>query len=263
MRRALSLAILVAIGLSAGSGVASAQGEAEWDPHRVLATRSALEQLKGRLLEASRSSAYSSHLRATAISEAGQIDRRLADGDFRPGDRLFVQVEGEVGMTDTFTVGPGRDISMQVVGAVPLAGVLRADVEPYLVTYLGKFLRSPRVHARPLISVTVTGHVAKPGFYTVPVGVPMTQVLTDAFGPTPESDLGRIQILRGGQVVLGGPELRLAMSQGRTLEQLGVQAGDQIDVGGGQTDFYRIFQTIAFALGIPLTVFSLVRLVKP
>lgn len=262
MTRALS-ALLMAAALGVAPWRASAQGASEWDARQVLATRTGLEQLKGRLLQASKSPAYSTHLRALAVSEANLIDRRLVDGDFRPGDRLFVQVEGETGLTDTFTVGPSRDISMQMVGAVPLAGVLRADVEPYLVSYLGRFLRSPRVHARPLISVTVTGHVSKPGFYTVPLGVAMTQVLNDAFGPTPESDLGRIEIIRSGQVVLGGSDLRLAMSQGRTLEQLGVQAGDQINVGGGETDFYKVFQTIAFGLGIPLTVFSLVRLVKP
>lgn len=263
MTRVLSGTLLVAVALGFTPRLATAQAGSEWDARQVLATRTGLEQLKGRLLQASKSPAYSTHLRALAVTEANLIDRRLVDGDFRPGDRVFVQVEGEIGLTDTFTVGPSRDISMQMVGAIPLAGVLRADVEPYLVSYLGKFLRSPRVHARPLMSVTVTGHVAKPGFYTVPLGVPMTQVLTDAFGPTPESDLGKIEILRGGQVVMGGPDLRLAMSQGRTLEQLGVQAGDQINVGGGETDFYRIFQTVAFALGIPLTVFSLVRLVKP
>ena len=262
MTRALSV-LLMAAALGVAPRQASAQGASEWDAHQVLATRSGLEQLKGRLLQASKSPAYSTHLRALAISEATQIDRRLADGDFRPGDRLYVQVEGEVGMTDTFTVGSGRDISMQMVGVVPLTGVLRADIEPYLVTYLGKFLRSPRVHARPLIPVTVTGNVTKPGFYTVPAGIPMTSVLTEALGLTQESNLSQIRVLRGGKLLLGGADLRLAMSQGRTLDQLGVEAGDQIDVGGGSTDFYKIFQTIAYGLGIPLTVFSLVRLVKP
>jgi len=247
----------------AAPAIAPAQGTQEWDPQRVVATRAGLQELKSRLLQAARSPAYSPHLRTFAAQEAGLIDRRLVDGDFRPGDRLFVQVEGETALTDTFSVGPARDITLQMVGAVPLVGVLRADIEPYLTNYLGRYLRNPRVHAHPLISITVTGHVTHPGFYTVMTGIPLSRVLTDAMGPTADANLGSITLLRGGNVVLGGTDLQVALNQGRTLEQLGVRAGDQLQVGGGETDFYRVFQTMEFGLGIPLALFSLVRLVKP
>lgn len=253
--------------LALAGGAARAQQAGEWDPERVVATRPGLEQLRNRLTLASQSTAYSPHLRSVARGQAALIDRRLTEGDFHPGDRIYLQVEGEVvvagtpSMTDTFTVGPSREITVPVIGVVPLAGVLRADVQPYMKTYLGRYLRNPVVQARPLIPLSVLGHVVHAGFFTVQTGVPLTQVLNLA-GVGPDGDLSKVTIRRDTRVIWEGPALQQAMAQGRTLEQLGLRSGDQVEVGGGQTNFYYVFQTIEYGLGIPLAIFSVVQLVK-
>src|SRR5438034_6586175 len=61
--------------------------------------------------------------------EARLIRSRLANGDFQPGDRIFLRVEGEQQLSDTFTVGPGPAVVLPEVGAVPLDGVLRSELQ--------------------------------------------------------------------------------------------------------------------------------------
>jgi len=253
------LLIGAALACWAGRG-AVAQGPAEWDPDRVVATRQGLEGLKSRLLLAAQSPAYSPRLRAQASSEAAAIDRRLALGDFQPGDRVYLAVEGEAGFPDTFTVTPARELSLPTIGAIPLAGVLRSDIEPYVTKYVATFVRSPTVHAQPLIAVSVLGKVVTPGFYTVPAGMALTQLLSQAKGPTPDADLTKITIEREGRVIWEGPALQRAITEGRTLEQLGLRAGDRVMVPGGKTDVFVAVQTVSYALGIPLTLYTLVRL---
>jgi protein involved in polysaccharide export with SLBB domain len=250
-----------ALVLLAGRG-AFAQGPADWDPDRVQATRDGLEQLKSKLLLASQSPAYSTRLRAQAAAEAAGIDRRLALGDFRPGDRLFIAVAGEEALKgDTFTVSQNRDVTLPIVGNMPLTGVLRSDVEPYTKKYIATYLRNPVVRAQPLIPISVFGKVLLPGFFTAPTGLPLTQVLTlYAHGPAADANLAGVTISRDGQVIWSGAALTRAMSEGRTLDQLGIRAGDRIDVPGGATNAFSVVQTLSYALGIPLSLFAVIRL---
>lgn len=256
-----SLLLGAALACLAGRG-AVAQAPADWDPDRVLATRDGLEHLKSRLLLAAQSTAYSNRLRAHAQGEAAAIDRRLALGDFRPGDRLYIQVAGEDQLKgDTFTVGPDRDVVLPIIGTMPLTGVLRADVEPYVKKYISTYLRNPIVRAQPLIAVTVFGRVMRPGFFTTPTGIPLTQVLTNyAGGPAPDANLAGLTISRDGQVIWAAGPLQRAMVEGRTLDQLGIRAGDRIDVPGGSTNAFSVVQTLSYALGIPLSLYAVLKL---
>lgn len=171
-------------------------------------------------------------------------------------------VQGEAGFPDTFTVGPARDVTLPTIGIVSLAGVLRADVEPYFKKYVGTFLRNPVVRAQPLVPISVIGHVGHPGFYTVPTSVAFTQVLNAAGGVGPDADLTKIRIERDGRIVWEGVALQQAITMGRTVEQLGLRPGDRVNVLGGETDLYRAFQTVSYGLGIPLAIFSVVQIFK-
>ncbi|HWH03467.1 MAG TPA: polysaccharide biosynthesis/export family protein [Gemmatimonadales bacterium] len=250
-----------ALVLLAGRG-AFAQGPADWDPDRVQATRDGLEHLKSKLLLAAQSPAYSNRLRSEAAAQAANIDRRLALGDFRPGDRIFISVAGEEQLKgDTFTVSPNRDVTLPIVGDMPLTGVLRSDLEPYTKKYISTYLRNPVVRSQALIPVSVFGKVVRPGFFTAPTGLPLTQVLTlYANGPAPDANLAGITISRDGKVIWGSQALVKAMSDGKTLDQLGIRAGDRIDVPGGATNAFSVVQTLSYALGIPLSLFAVIRL---
>ena len=250
-----------ALALLAGRG-AVAQGPADWDPERIQATRDGLEHLKSRLLLAAQSPAYSTRLRGQASAQAAAIDRRLALGDFRPGDRIFIRVANEEQMKgDTFTVGADRDVVLPIVGTMPLTGVLRSDLEPYTRKYISTFLRNPIVQAQSLIPMSAFGRVIRPGFFTAPASLSLTQVITQyAAGPSADANLLGVTISRDGKVIWSSAALQKAMSDGRTLDQLGIRAGDRIDVPGGTTSAYNVVQTLSYALGIPLSLYAVIKL---
>lgn len=251
-----------ALATLAGRGAVAQGGPADWDPGRVLATRDGLERLKSKLLLAAQSTAYSARLRGQATAQAAAIDRRLALGDFRPGDRIFIQVAGEEQLRgDTFTVGPDRDVNLPIIGLMPLTGVLRADVEPYVKKYITTYLKNPVVRAQPLIALSVLGRVGRPGFITVPSGIPLTQVITTfAGGPAADANIAGVTISRDGKVIWSPEALQRAMTEGKTLDQLGIQAGDRVDVPGGSTNAYSLVQTLSYALGIPLSLYAVIKL---
>jgi protein involved in polysaccharide export with SLBB domain len=233
LRNLLLILFLLSAGLlgAAGSALpAQAQSALEWDGGREQMTRAELESLLSRLEEAAASSAYSATLRSEARASAELIRSRLEVGDFQVGDRIFLRVRGEDAMNDTLTVRAGPNLPVPVVGDITLRGVLRSELVEHLESELGRFFRSPVVEAEPLIRISVIGEVANRGFYLVPADLLVTDVLMLAGGPTPAADLDGLRIERGGQRIWEGDSLAQALVQGRTLDQLNLQAGDQIHV---------------------------------
>ncbi|HWZ28411.1 MAG TPA: hypothetical protein VNX15_07610, partial [Gemmatimonadales bacterium] len=105
------------------------------------------------------------------------------------------------------------------------------------------------------------GRVGRPGFFTAPTGIALTQVLTNyAGGPAPDANLAGVTISRDGQVIWAAAPLQRAMIEGRTLDQLGIRAGDRIDVPGGATNAFSVVQTLSYALGIPLSLYAVLKL---
>jgi len=61
---------------------------------------------------------------------ANLIRTRLDSGDFQAGDRIFLRVDGEPQLTDTFTVAPGPELPLPQLGALSLKGLLRQELQP-------------------------------------------------------------------------------------------------------------------------------------
>lgn len=225
-------ATLLLIGtLVLGSAVvAAAQTSRGWDPTGLQLSRSQLEELKNRFEETASSTAYSGTLRSQAREEAALISERLTEGDLRIGDQIVLGVEGQQALTGTFTVVAGRMIVLPEIGEVPLTGVLRSELQPYLGSHLGRYLVNPVVQARSLIRLEILGLVGRPGFYMIPSDMLLSETLMQAGGPSATAALDQVRIVRGKQTIWKGDRLREAMIEGRTLDQLSVRAGDGIHV---------------------------------
>src|SRR5207237_3777844 len=93
-----------------------------------------------------------------------------ATGDFQPGERIWMRVDSEPALSYTFTVTTAGTVSLPspVNHEIPLRGVLRSELQSYLVQQLSQYLRSPAVRARALVRVSVQGGVVRPGYYAVP-----------------------------------------------------------------------------------------------
>lgn len=177
---------------------------------------------------------------------------------FQVGDRILLVVEGDSTLSDTFTVVAGPAIELPVIGAVSLAGVTRAGVEAHLVRELGRYLKNPVVHARPLIRLSILGEVARPGFYAVPTDLVLADALMVAGGPTQEARADKLRIHRGGSVVWGGLKLQAEIARGATLEELGLRAGDRLEVPKGR-DAESTVRIIGVLVTIPIAACVLTK----
>jgi len=151
---------------------------------------------------------------------------------FQVGDRILLSVEGDSALSDTFTVVAGPALRLPNIGEISLAGVRRADLEAHLTSELGRYIKDPVVQARALIRVSVVGEVTRPGFYAVPIDLVLADALMLAGGATQYGRVDQLSILRGNSSLWSGSKLQTAIAQGATLDELGIRAGDRIQVPG-------------------------------
>jgi polysaccharide biosynthesis/export protein len=183
-------------------------------------------------------------------------------GEFNTGDRIVVRVDSEPQLSDTFTVVVGPALLMPIVGQVSLAGITHQNLERHLTRELGRFLRSPVVHARPLIRVGVLGEVGRPGYYVMPSDVSIAEAISIANGVTSSARTSEVRIQRNDSTVWPVDSVRAALVSGVSLFQFGVRSGDEIvvprgsDIGG---DAERIGRILVLLVSIPLTLIALKR----
>lgn len=254
-----SLAVLAT--LAAFPALAAARQASDSTGHRLLATR---PELMGRLAEL-RVLARTEHPPRGLAADTLELQRRLEQGDFHAGDRILLRVEDplpiavtpdrpvpvgkslEQQLSDTFTVGEMQDVVLPGLGRIALHGLLRAELPPFLAGEIGRTIRDPTVHVMPLVSVGVTGEVARPGFYAVTPDAIVSALLNAAGGPTKDAKLGNLKIERAGRAIWQGKVLREALDRGFTLDQLRIAPGDVLDVPQKRTldNLYRPLQFVA------------------
>jgi protein involved in polysaccharide export with SLBB domain len=189
-----------------------------------------LERLLEEYQEALASPAYSESVKRSIRTDAEAIRGRLTNGDFRVGDRIALYVQGEPNLPDTVQVEPGPMIVLPLFGEIPLDGVLRAEISEHLTQAFSRYIRDPVVRASGLMRLSVQGAVGQPGFFTMPAEMLLGEALMVAGGPSSDADMDNLRIRRGTRLVLEGEALQEAVRQGLTLDQLNLQAGDEIVV---------------------------------
>lgn len=203
-------------------------------PREIASSRNATrEELEASAIQFDRlaaSTAYSSGIRERARTAAQDVRRRLTLGDFRVGDRLILNVQGSVAVTDTVTVFEGLRVTVRGIRQVSLSGVLRSELESRLLADLTEVVRNATVSARPLYRLAVFGGVGRPGYLSVPGETTLDQALTLAGGPIPNAPVEKMTIMRSDTVVMAPAVVSLAIAQGATIDALGLQDGDALVV---------------------------------
>lgn len=239
----LALVLLLAGGLEAQ--------QADLLDARFLETRAELQALLEELRQTSESTAYSSTLRRRAREEASVIERRLAEGDFGVNDRIYLEVSvmGQPWFADTLRVFTGPAVRFPEIGAVELTGVLRSELQGHIRTQLGQYLREPSVDAaESFIRMTFIGAVGVQGERHIPAGTSLGEALTLA-GLGATSDLEGVTISRGGNVLWSEEAVMDAVRRGRTLDQMSLQAGDEISIPA-QNESSRWLSVLQVGIGI-------------
>lgn len=244
--RAVSTVVLIASVSLAEP--ASAQLPIQVDPGSSVRTRADLEHLLRVYEDAIASPAYSNSVKEDLRFEAMRIRSRLSEGDFRLGDRITLTVQGEENLPDTVVVQAGPKIALGLLGEVDLSGTLRSEVEERITESLRAYIRNPIVEAQALMRVSVQGSVASPGFYTMPASTLLGEALMIAGGTGATSDLDKMRIERGSVVLIDEEDLSEAIRAGYSLDQLNMQAGDQIVVPEDSGGFFARFGLIAGAV---------------
>jgi polysaccharide export outer membrane protein len=183
-----------------------------------------------------------------------EAQQRLKEGDFRPGDLIRIAVQAESTLTDTFTVTRDRalDLPSPVVGSLPLAGVLRAELEPKTVEFIGRFVQNAQVRAWPLVRISIQGEVARAGVYGIEPDAVISDAVMAAGGATASADLRKIRIERDGKKLYEGKDIERAVRERRTINDAALQDGDRIIVsrrGGTTTENLRFVYLITAVAG--------------
>jgi hypothetical protein len=192
-------------------------------------------------LQAAARAAESEH----RTTEASLLLTRLQNGDFQVGDRIVLSLDvatatgtdprgpGLTGGGDTVLVRAGKLIQFTKIPNIPdlsLDGVLRSELADAVTAHLRKYLRNPTIRVVPLVQLEVLGAVGKPGWYWTRTDEVLSDVIMKAGGVTAESDVPNTVVRRAGKVIWNQADLRSALSDGLSLDQLHLRAGDEIYV---------------------------------
>ena len=238
IRSATAGTLFAVVALSA----AQAQGRASgYETMQPMATRSDLTALSDRLSRGS----------ASDRVRASELRARLAEGDFHPGDRIGLVIEGSVTQSDTLPVTSGSKVNLKDIGDISLAGVLRSELQDKMAAAIAKYIKDSRVRATPLVRLSILGPVGKPGFYFMPPDIPLSEAIMRAGGPASTADLNGSKIRRGSAELYDSRNTQSAFDQGLTLDQLSLRDGDAIEVG---TQKQRGLAQIAPIVGLATSI---------
>jgi hypothetical protein len=167
--------------------------------------------------------------RQNRTATAFLLKSRLERGDFQEGDKIVVVLEGAQSVLDTLQVRSGKVLQFPRMGEVQLNGVLRSELTDIVRQHLARYLTTPVVRATPLLPVAVFGKVSAPGYYHSAADVVLRDLIMRA-GPLGESDMNKIVVKRAGEVIWTAADMRVALTDGLSLDGLHLRAGDEIYV---------------------------------
>ncbi|ACO32870.1 polysaccharide biosynthesis/export protein [Acidobacterium capsulatum ATCC 51196] len=122
-----------------------------------------------------------------------------------PGDQIHVQVWGQVNFATTLPIDRTGGIYLPQVGEVHLAGVPAASLEAVLRQAVGHVFRNFQLTASVgqirSIQVYVVGNARRPGVYTISSLSTLVDALFASGGPSPQGSMRRIEVRRNGKVI--------------------------------------------------------------
>jgi protein involved in polysaccharide export with SLBB domain len=162
---------------------------------------------------------------------AAAIRQRLRDGDLQVGDRVVVTVTSDAVRRDTAVVKSGPSLELSGIMVVPLAGVLRSELQDRVSAEVLKYVKARQIEVTPLLRVGILGAVVKPGYFAFASDIPLTDAIMGAGGPSVTADVNRSFVRRRNQQYRSASETSKAIAGGLTLDQFGLSAGDEIVIG--------------------------------
>lgn len=252
--------------LLSSSGVAQSSGQPSGQPNERPVTSGTMDatraQLTSRLDSLRRSPGGKSAKERDR--EIAAIQTRLTEGDFHSGDRFLIDLGGSAAGTDrrVDTVRVREEAKVTLLNWAPysLYGVLQSELQTAMERYIATYVREPRVQVFPLTRLSITGAVARPGFYSIDATRQLSDAIASAGGPTATGQYDRITIRRGADRLYDAKQVTRSLRDGETVEDLGLQSGDEIQIAEKKRrSFAPSTQTILLGLTAFGTLLALIR----
>ena len=129
-----------------------------------------------------------------------------------------------LGIADDYLVDGTGNILIPAIGQVKVSGYTPIALSQIIQSKLA--IKTIHVICMPLVRVTVLGAVNKPGSYLIEPDDSLWELINEAGGPANNVDIEKIRVERGGHTVI--ENLLQGFEKAHSLEQLGIQSGDQI-----------------------------------
>ncbi len=156
---------------------------------------------------------------------------------FQPGDAVRIQIwelyqdeERTLPLSGDYPINSEGFIILPIIGEVRVKGVTAYELMQTLQEKFTQYLRNPYIYVRPLIRVTMQGAFNKSGVYYADPASSLWNLVALADGPAADADLKRMRVERTGQVVM--KDLLHSYEKGYSLEEIGIETGDQIITPG-------------------------------
>ena len=165
-----------------------------------------------------------------ALNELAALRKRLAVGDFQVGDRFLFTLTIDSSRTDTVVVRENNTVTVVSLAEISLDGVLRSELDGVLEAHVLRYVKNARVRTIPLTSMSISGAVARPGFYWASPERPLSDLIMMAGGPALEANLRELEVRRENSVFLKSKDSREAIIRGYSIEQMDIRSGDEVRI---------------------------------
>jgi protein involved in polysaccharide export with SLBB domain len=152
---------------------------------------------------------------------------------FQPGDAVRIQVwelyqeqATNINLNGDYPINQSGFIIMPLIGEVKVRGLTVFELMNTLQEKLREYLHNPYIEVHPLIRLVMQGSFNRPGSYRVDPANSLWDLVAEAGGPAANADLKKMVVERGGKVVI--KDLLQSFENGYSLEEVGVESGDQI-----------------------------------
>ncbi len=200
-----------------------------------------------------------------AATSVNGVQKKMNTNEFYPGDAVRVSVieigrsaeQGTLNLNGDYKINSLGYIMLPLVGSVKVVGHDRISLAKYLVELYSPYLKEPYITTLPLLRITLMGSFNKPGSYRISPESSLWELIELAEGPKEDCDLNSIRVERGGKVLL--KNLLEQFEKGHSLEDIGIQSGDQIIAKGKSSFGFREIMNYSYFIMTAISLYFSIR----
>ncbi len=189
--------------------------------------------------------------RADLANQVSALEAQLASGALKgrnADDRFVITVRMDSVRADTASVRDSLKVSVLNLPELSLAGTLRSELNERVNSHIGRYVRNADARTSVLTRIAIFGAVARPGYYYASPDRPVSDIVMLAGGPAPNANLNEFQLVRARRTILDSKASRQAIKEGRTLEQLDVQSGDEFQIAQKRRVNWQLVMQLFFVV---------------